>query len=123
MNKEIKALISKSKRAHKAAERLLAEGDYDFAASRAYYAMFYIAEALFLSRSLVTSKHSALLSLFYEHFVKTGEIDKSLHQDLHQAFELRQQGDYWAEPDLSEEMVGDLLKRASNFINVLSNFF
>ncbi len=36
-------LLEKAARALQAAERLLEGGDADFAASRAYYAMFYVA--------------------------------------------------------------------------------
>jgi uncharacterized protein (UPF0332 family) len=39
--KEIADLLGKARRSIKAAERLLQDGDYDFAVSRAYYGMFY----------------------------------------------------------------------------------
>jgi len=46
MNQQIEALVAKGKRSLIAAQRLFELGDYDFAASRAYYAIFYLAEAL-----------------------------------------------------------------------------
>ena len=42
---EIASLLAKARRSVKAAERLLQAGDYDFAVSRAYYGMFYVAQA------------------------------------------------------------------------------
>jgi uncharacterized protein (UPF0332 family) len=44
--KEILSLVEKARRSPKSAKLLLSEGDYDFAISRAYYAMFYCAEAV-----------------------------------------------------------------------------
>ncbi len=43
MNPDIVALIHKAKMSLGAAKTLLADNYFDFAASRAYYAMFYVA--------------------------------------------------------------------------------
>jgi len=43
---EIEALLQKAKESLEAARGLLRDGYPDFAASRAYYAMFYVTEAL-----------------------------------------------------------------------------
>jgi uncharacterized protein (UPF0332 family) len=48
VNPEVKALLEKAKRSQKAAAKLFKDGDADFAASRAYYSLFYTAEALLL---------------------------------------------------------------------------
>ncbi|MGH8071352.1 MAG: HEPN domain-containing protein [Candidatus Entotheonellia bacterium] len=52
-----------------AAARLLLEGGYpDFAASRVYYAMFYIAQAFLEGEGMAFSKHSAVVAAFGQHF-------------------------------------------------------
>ena len=89
-------LLEKADRSLAAAERLLAEGFPEFAAGRAYYSMFYATEALLLSRDLSFSKHSAVITAFGLHFVKTGVLDPSLHRYLLDAFDLRNLGDYGA---------------------------
>lgn len=43
MKEEARKLLEKGKRAAHAAETLLREGDYEFAAGRAYYAMLHAA--------------------------------------------------------------------------------
>jgi uncharacterized protein (UPF0332 family) len=48
MSPEVKALLHKAGESLQAAELLQREGYLDFAASRAYYAMFYAAQALLL---------------------------------------------------------------------------
>lgn len=48
MKEEISKLIKKAQRSLNAAIELYKMGDYDFSVSRAYYAMFYCAEALLI---------------------------------------------------------------------------
>jgi uncharacterized protein (UPF0332 family) len=52
MRPEILALLDKARASYRAAVLLSQQGYPDFAASRAYYAMFYAAQALLLSREL-----------------------------------------------------------------------
>jgi uncharacterized protein (UPF0332 family) len=50
MNPEQQALITKAQRSLNAAKSLAKDEDYDFSVSRAYYAMFYVAQELLLSK-------------------------------------------------------------------------
>lgn len=56
---EIEALLEKAQQSLHAAESLHTDGYFNFAASRLYYAMFYVAQALLLSRGQSYSSHSA----------------------------------------------------------------
>lgn len=49
-----------------------------------------------LSQDLSFSKHSAVISAFGQHFVKTGILDSSFHRHLLEAFDLRNLGDHGA---------------------------
>lgn len=69
---EIEILIKKANRFLKSAEILFKSGDYDSTASRAHYAMFNMVEALLITKNISPKSHSGLISLFGEHFVKTG---------------------------------------------------
>ena len=60
MKMETRKLLDKASRAIRAAENLLRDGDVDFAAGRAYYAMFYVAEGLLYEKDLRYRKHSAV---------------------------------------------------------------
>jgi uncharacterized protein (UPF0332 family) len=61
-------LIRKAQRSLRAA-KLFNENDLiDFAASRAYYAMFYVARAFLLGKGLEFSKHGSLIAAFGQHF-------------------------------------------------------
>ncbi len=65
------------------AARLLLENDHPgFAASRAYYAMFAIAQALLLIKDLSFSRHSAVISAFGQHFATPAIIPAEFHRHL-----------------------------------------
>ena len=68
----IKALIEKAERSLKVAKDLFSKEYYDFAISRAYYTMFYCAQALLFTKNLSFSKHSALISDFGKELAKLG---------------------------------------------------
>lgn len=71
--REMDELLHKSRRSLAAAERLLRDGDHDFAVSKAYFAMFYAAQALLLTRDIRRSKHSGIIAAFNEQFVREGK--------------------------------------------------
>ncbi len=121
MTAERDALVVKGRRSLSASRRLFQEGDYDFAASRAYYAMFYLAEALLLSKGLSFGKHAAVIAAFGQHFVKTGLFGAEHHAALRTAFDQRNVGDYAYDAPFPEETARDLLERASAFVAAVEN--
>lgn len=110
-------LLVKAKRYLRSAEVLTEDGDLDSAASRLYYAMFYIAEALLGARGLTYSSHHAVISAFGQQFAKTNELDPRFHQSLLAAFSQRQLGDYAVYSGLSHADIANLLKDATDFLD------
>jgi len=72
------ALLKKARDSLRGAEVLTREVLYDIAVSRAYYAMFYCAEALLDAEGLSFSSHAAVLSAFGQRFAKTGRVPPSI---------------------------------------------
>jgi uncharacterized protein (UPF0332 family) len=64
------ALIRKAEESLRAAQFLLQQEFNDFAASRAYYTMFYVASALLLSKGLSFSSHAGVISAFGQQFAR-----------------------------------------------------
>jgi len=89
-----KQFLEKAEEAIVVAQQLLADGHAEFSAGRAYYAMFYVAEALLNERGLRFRKHGGVHGAFGEHFAKTGLFDPKYHQWLLAAFEERITADY-----------------------------
>lgn len=113
---DIRALIEKSKESLAAARTLLAGNHHDFAASRAYYAMFYAAEALLLDRGESYSKHAAVIAAFGREFAKTGILDTKYHRWLIDAQDLRNIGDYGVGTHVQGEQAESICAWAEEFI-------
>lgn len=119
MTAKQQALLTKAKRSVSAARRLLDAGDADFAASRAYYAMFYAAEALLLIKQFTFKRHSAVISSLGEHFVVTGILPTEHHQNLIAAQYARNAGDYLTDAPLTPKSVQQHIENAGKFIHAV----
>jgi uncharacterized protein (UPF0332 family) len=87
-------LLDKASRAIEAATVLLRENSSDFAAGRAYYGMFYVAEALLNESGQHFRKHSAVYAAYGEQFAKTAILDPKYHRWLLDGSDKRLLGDY-----------------------------
>ena len=103
----------------KAAETMLASKFHLVAVSLAYYAVFYAITALLLKEGVVAHKHKQLGIEFRKHFIKTNRLPPRYSELLHELYEARQTADYDAIPNIPEEKVGDILKDAKEFVDVL----
>jgi uncharacterized protein (UPF0332 family) len=90
--------------------------------NRAYYAMFYAVLALLTSVGKGASKHSGVLTLFDEHFIKPGHLPREMSKAIHKAFELRQIGDYRELATLDEEQATEVLTMADEFVYKVGQF-
>jgi len=119
---EAKKLLAKASRAISAAEMLLGAADVDFAAGRAYYAMFYVAEALLVEKGKRFRKHSAVHAAYGEEFARTSVLDPQFHRWLLDASDKRILGDYGVEAALTHDDVRDLLEHARAFLRAASQY-
>lgn len=124
MNEHARKRLAKARRSIGAARRELAAGEFDFATGHAYYAMFYVAEALLTARDLTFSSHGAVHGAFGKEFAKTGELDPKFHRWLLAAFRERQEATYEHEMELeiTAEETTILISRAEEFLTAARNY-
>jgi uncharacterized protein (UPF0332 family) len=115
-------LLEKASRSVQAAEHLAQNDDAEFAVGRAYYAMFYAAQALLNEIKLRFRKHSGVHNALAEQFIKPGLIDKKYHRWLVAAFNKRLTGDYGIDSDLTAEDANLLIGQAREFLGVTREF-
>ncbi len=116
MKEETGKFLHKAFQSIEAAKSLLDGGYADFAGARAYYAMFYTAEALLCSKGLKFRKHGGVHSAFGEHFTKTGLLDAKFHRWLLEAFGKRIKGDYGVDEVLIRGDAEVLIRQAEEFL-------
>ncbi len=113
---EIKLYIDAAREELQSARLNLENDFYSACASRTYYAVFYAATALLKTRQLSFSKHSAVLSAFRQHFVKTGEFSVEMSDFYKIAFDMRQIGDYEKQIQFEPDGLRKNLDRARTFV-------
>jgi uncharacterized protein (UPF0332 family) len=110
------SILEKAERFIHSSKVLANDGDYDSAASRLYYAMFYIAQALLDARGWLFSSHKGVISAFGQHLVKTQELESRFHQALTAAYGQQQLGDYAIDSGLQLEDIETKSINAKDFL-------
>lgn len=80
MTPEIQELIDYAGESHAAAKVLIDKGFVGFSAAQSYYTMFYLAQALLLSKGQKFSSHSAVIAAYGKEFSKTNVLDPKFHR-------------------------------------------
>jgi uncharacterized protein (UPF0332 family) len=120
---DIEILSAKAQTFLRTAERILNTGDYDSCASRCYYyAMFLMAEAALLTKNLSSSSHKGVISLFGEHFAKTGILESYMGRTLNYAYDKRVVGNYGVGVTVAQDEAEDLLEAARDFVGKVKDY-
>lgn len=122
MSEDQSAMLSKAQESYHAAQVLLDAGHAEFAAARAYYTMFYVAQAFLLDMDLSFGRHSAVIAAFGREFIKTGKITPEFHRYLIEAQEVRLTADYDTMM-ISQEVAVQALERAKKFLALAQQHF
>ena len=96
--------------------------DFITTVNRAYYAVFYTANALLATRHMERSKHSGVIAAFREHFVKTGLIEPEYSDWYGALLDTRQRGDYTLEWVLDDMRARDLIEQAGRFVSRVERY-
>jgi uncharacterized protein (UPF0332 family) len=118
----IDELTEKANKLLRTAEIALELGDFDSCVSRCYYAMFFLAEAALFTKGLSASSHKGVLSMFSQHFVRTGIFPREMGRLLNDAYDKRIVGDYGIGLTLAAEEVQQLLTDARAFVQTVSEY-
>lgn len=118
MTEDQRELLLQSRDSLNAAKLLLANGFEAIAASRGYYAMFYVAQAFLEGDGMAFSKHSAVIAAFGQHFANTDRVPRSFHRILIDAEELRITSDYGREGRVTTEQAEEQIAHAEEFLAV-----
>jgi len=108
--------LARARQAVDTGRLVMAHDDYIAAVNRAYYAIFYAANALLATKGLERSKHSGVIAAFRQHFVKTGLMEPEFSTFYGEAMEERHAGDYELNP-LDYDTAVRNLEHAERFVH------
>jgi uncharacterized protein (UPF0332 family) len=118
MTEDQQELLEEARDSIGAARLLLSSGYPGYAASRAYYAMFYIAEAFLEGEGMAFSKHSAVIAAFGKHFAQTGKVSVEFHRFLIDGQDLRHTGDYGERHAVTFDQAQEQVSHAEQFLEL-----
>lgn len=116
----IKHRLARAREAHEEAILMQQQGHWNACVNRLYYSCFYAVTALLAKEGFSSSKHSGVRSLFNQHFVKSGMVDRKQGSLFNQLFEERQEGDYIDYVSFDKDTVELWIPAVKEFITVLS---
>ena len=120
MNNDIRELalyrLARAEESFNDAEILFKNESLYSAVNRYYYAAFYAARALLATKHLDSSKHSGVISLFQQHFVKTEIIPPDIAKALSRSFEERIDIDYEDFVSVPKEELEKIREQVKRFI-------
>ena len=116
-------LLNKALDAIEAAEALLNIDKAEIAVGRAYYSMFYVAEALLYNEfDLKLNQHGQVIAAYGRNFAKTKALDPKYHRWLRDGFDKRISGDYGVDTGIEEDIAANMINQAREFLEAAQEY-
>lgn len=97
----------------------LSRKNFNLAVNRAYYSVFYAMRAFLAIVNKDSSKHSGVISLFNQYFIKTGIVSKISFNSIQSLMDLRHESDYQDFCEITEEEAMGAIETAKIVITAL----
>jgi len=114
--------IERARQMLKVAERNLADGFCGSAINRAYYAIFYAANAMLATQGLSRSRHSGVIAAFRLRFVKPGFIEVEYGDIYGRVMDDRHISDYDVEAVIEPDRARTDLDDARCFVDRIERY-
>jgi uncharacterized protein (UPF0332 family) len=120
---EVEHFLKLADETHEVAKALVEMGHPRFSAAQSYYTIFYLAQAMLLTKGLTFSKPSAVVAAYGKEFTKTGLLDPKFHLYIIQAQKLRQIGHYGEEgEEVTKEQALESFQWAEEFMQAVKAY-
>ena len=106
----------------RAVRKLIEDGLYRIACSRAYYAAFLMTTATLLTLDVIRAKHSGVEAALHETFIKGGRIEAEYGRLYTLLRKTREESDYNDRATTTEEMARQRLADAERFVARLERY-
>jgi len=117
-----KAHMEKAIRRLRVAEKLLHDGEYEDAISRAYYAIYHAANAVLATINVFPKTHEGLVSEFGKRFVLAGMFPRELGKILADAKAARETYEYSVTATIEKSEAATIFANAQAFVTAIDKF-
>ena len=121
-NNIVRIRLEKAQDDLKWAHTIFEQGGYRQAISRAYYAIFAVANAALYTQNITRKKHSGIESAFNQFFIKPGLIEPEYGVSYIKAFRARQNADYADTTDFTELNARYTVETAERFVERVEKY-
>lgn len=119
----IQRLLDLAHESHQAAKVMIDGGFVRFSAAQSYYTMFYLTEALLLSKGLTFSSHSAVVAAYGKEFSKPGLLDPKFHHYIIVTQKRREVGHYGDEhEEVTDGEARESFQWAEEFMQAVKDY-
>lgn len=120
---EIEHSLKLADESHNVAKTLLEIGHPRFSAVQSYYTIFYLVQAMLLSKGLSFSSHSGVIASYGKEFAKTGLLDPKFHRYIIDAQKRREVGHYGdVHEDITSEQALESFQWAEEFMQAVKEY-
>ncbi len=119
---EIHLYIENAEEMLDVAQVMLDNDFYTSTVNRAYYAVFYAANALLITKKMASKKHSGVISLFRQNFVKTKLISPDYSDIYGRIMASRHVSDYELDSSITPEIAKKNLDNAREFVSEMTRW-
>ena len=120
---DIEHLLKLADESHAAAKVMIDNSIIRFSAAQSYYTIFYLAQAMLLSKGLMFSSHSGVVAAYGKEFARTRLLDPKFHRYIIDAQERRQVGHYGDEhEEVTDEEARESYQWAGEFMEAVKEY-
>ena len=105
-----------------AAKTLFKSKHFKSSLSNSYYAIFHSVRTVFAFERIDSKRHTGVIHLFIQNFIKTGLLKNDMQVILSNAFQIRLESDYKDFYVVSKEEAQRQLNNAGLFLNEIKEF-
>lgn len=99
------------------------KGGYELAAvNRAYYSIFYCANALLHIKNINVKSHQGVRTKFSEEYIKTGLLPLAFAEKMRNAYSLREEADYDLDASISIQEAQTTIQDAEDILSASELF-
>lgn len=106
----------------KVAKMLYEAKEFRSSVNRSYYSIFHALRSVLALDGFDSGKHSGIIAYFNEHYVKTGEFDKTISKDVSTSYKLREKSDYQDFYIVSQQEAAEQIEKAERILDRIENY-
>jgi uncharacterized protein (UPF0332 family) len=103
------------------AKNLANNSFYRGSINHCYYTCLWLVRGLLTEKEVFTKSHNGAAMLFYEHYVKSGEVPREMAAIVKKLLDERQEAQYDVRSNFTEEEATEIIALAETFFDFITN--